>query len=234
MTPPNLSIYRRVQAAAKTVLGELGATIAASDTEATIAARSAHMLAARGLPDTWYYNCPAFVLLGSRSCLSISGRQYVAASEPVGHVNLVTVDLSPREGDVWGDCARSFVIEEGRCIAKPAEIAFTEGLQAEQRLHQWMRQYATPSTPAGDLFEAANAEIRRLGFENLDFAGNVGHSIVRDRADRVFLERGAEKPLGELGLFTFEPHICRASGGIWGFKHENIYYFDELGRVVEL
>lgn len=234
MAPPNLFIYRRVQAAAKAVLGELGATITASDTEATIAGRAALMLAARGFPDTWYYNCPAFVLLGSRSCLSISGRQYIPADEPVGSSNLITVDLSPREEDIWGDCARSFVVEGGRCVAEPADSGFTEGLEAEQHLHRWLQQRARPEMQAGELFEAANTEIRRLGFENLDFAGNVGHSIVRDRADRVFLERGAQKRLGELGLFTFEPHIRRVTGGIWGFKHENIYYFDDSGRALEL
>jgi hypothetical protein len=215
-------------------LAEIGGTLNPTDTERTIAARAAHMLAARGYPDTWYYDCPALVLLGSRSCQSISGRQYVPADEPVGASNLVTVDLSPRDGDVWGDCARSFVVETGCHVSRPAGVAFRDGLEAEAQLHAWLRRTAAPDLPAGALFEAANAEIRWLGYENLDFARNVGHSIVRDRADRVFLERGAQRPLGSLGLFTFEPHICRAPGGVWGFKHENIYYFDEAGQIVEL
>ena len=41
------------------------------------------------------------------------------------------------------------------------------------------------------------------------------------------------EPLGSVNFFTFEPHI-RKAGGRWGFKHENIYYFDDTNSAVEL
>jgi hypothetical protein len=69
---------------------------------------------------------------------------------------------------------------------------------------------------------------------NLDFAGNVGHSIERCRDDRRYLERGSAVRLWQMSPFTFEPHIRRRDGGCWGFKHENIYAFDPAGSLVEL
>jgi hypothetical protein len=91
--------HRGIQGIAKTVLSELGGTIGPADTERTISDRAANLLAGHGITETWYYECPAFVLLGSRSCLSISGRDYRPSDERVGSTNMITVDLSPmREG----------------------------------------------------------------------------------------------------------------------------------------
>lgn len=44
-------------------------------------------------------------------------------------------------------------------------------------------------------------------------------------ADRVYIERGNRKPLGDVGFFTFEPHIA-TPGSVYGFKREDIYYFE--------
>lgn len=131
----NIDTYREVQAIAKAVLAELGATICAQDTERTITDRAIQFLAKRGITETWYHNCPAFVLLGSRSCLSISGRDYVASDEPVGNVNLVTVDLSPSRDGVWGDCARSFYILGG-----------DRACRSPRRLQAWRSGRSSPAS----------------------------------------------------------------------------------------
>lgn len=222
-----------MQAIAKGVLAELASTITFRDTERSIAQRATQMMASRGAHDTWYYNCPAFVLLGSRSCLSISGREYQPSSEAVGQSNLVTVDLSPSIDGVWGDCARSFVVENGRCTASPSLPEFQEGIALEQKLHACMLAVVRPNMRLLDLFEFANAMISAEGFENLDFLGNVGHSIESVRENRRYIEKGNDARLDEVGLFTFEPHI-RKVGGSWGFKHENIYYFGSNGQAVEI
>lgn len=232
--PTPLDEYRPVQAVAKAVLEALGPTLVATDTEHSIAGRAARLLQERGLPDTWYYDCPAFVLLGSRSCASMSGRTYLPAKDAVGQHNLVTVDLSPRRGDTWGDCARSFCIEGGRWSSTPGDPDFAAGLGTEATLHAWLLAFATPVMRAGDLFDAANSEINEAGYENLDFAGNIGHSIVRHRDHRRYIERGASVQLGALSPFTFEPHIRRRIDGRWGFKHENIYVFDPAGSLIEV
>ena len=106
-------IYKKAQDAAKKVHAALGEFIDSESTERSIAAKSKELLSAQGVTDTWYHEVPAFVLLGSRSCLSISGREYRPSEEKVGQTNLVTVDLSPMLGVAWGDCARSYCVEKG-------------------------------------------------------------------------------------------------------------------------
>jgi hypothetical protein len=77
-----------------------------------------------------------------------------------------------------------------------------------------------------------NEKIKSFGFENLDFNGNLGHTIEKDRNNRIYFEKDNDKKLTENMLFTFEPHI-RMIGKKYGFKFENIYYF-ENGSVREL
>src|SRR3569833_3096584 len=83
----------------------------------------------------------------------------------------------------------------------------------------------TPGTTYDDLFEWTNSRISRAGFENLDFARNVGHSIATRREDRQYVVAGNHEKLADVPFFTFEPHV-RVSGHRWGFKHENILFFN--------
>lgn len=229
-------MYRKhqvVQLAARKVLEELIKEINPSSTECSIAAFTSRRLSESGFPDTWYHSCQSFVLAGNRSCLSISGREYVPSNEPFGSENLVTVDLSPRADTVWGDCARSFAIEDGAVTVNPAKPQFHVGFKAESELHTAMRKFVSPTVSFHQLHEFANDLIASTGFVNLDFSGNVGHSIATALEDRVYIEPGNHHPLESVPLFTFEPHI-RHKDGVWGFKHENIYYFDESGVIAEL
>ncbi|MFL1492674.1 M24 family metallopeptidase [Pseudomonas antarctica] len=227
--PPNDA----VQTAAKWVLQQLSACITPDSTETSIARRATQLLNEAGYPDTWYYDCPAFVLLGSRSLLSVSGRDYRPAQESVGTHNLITVDLSPRSGSHWGDCARSFYMEEGVCRAVPIGVEFGRGHATEHALHDSMRLFVRPETTFNALYEFANDLIETACFENLDFAGNVGHSICAQRDQRLYIEAGNHRRLEEVACFTFEPHI-REQGGRWGYKHENIYFFDDQGEACAL
>ena len=70
------------------------------------------------------------------------------------------------------------------------------------------------------------------GFVNLDFMGNLGHSIVKNKNDRVYTEKGNTQRISEVKYFTFEPHIS-IPGSKYGYKKENIYYFQN-GKPVEL
>lgn len=224
---------RRAQAAAKDVLDVLGRSIAPTDTEATIAQRAKELLAERGVSETWYYDCPALVLLGSRSCASLSGRDYTPANVTVGYTNLITVDLSPSIAGAWGDCARSFFVESGSSVPEPSRPEFQAGLRVELNLHEEMLKFVTLETTFEELHRFSNEQIISAGFENLDFLGNLGHSIGVELGDRIYIEEGNSARLSEVGLFTFEPHI-REVCGKWGFKHENIYYLDENGDATEL
>ena len=228
-----LEIYRDVQNIAKKVHDHLGDFIHSESTERTIAKKASELLSDFGAKDTWYHGVPAYVLLGSRSCLSISGRDYQPADERVGETNLISVDLSPMVGDIWGDCARSYSVEKGTVTKYPQKRDFQEGYTVEKELHKHMKAFVTPETRFSELYEFGNHQINELGFENLDFLGNLGHSIEKDSANRRFIDESCHEKLGDVPLFTFEPHI-RKLDGIWGFKYENIYYFNSVGRVIEL
>jgi len=224
--------HRDVQYAAKTALRQLGERITIQDSERTIEEKAYALLCEQGYPETWYYNCPAFVLLGARSCLSISGRNYVPSDEVVGLINLVTVDLSPEKDGVWGDCARSFFIEHG-VVTEPTSHEFAIGKNFLFDLRRDMQRCVHPDLTFHELFEWTNSHIQNAGFQNLDFLGNVGHSIATRHDDRQYIEQSNTAKLGEVPFFTFEPHV-RACGGKWGFKHENIFYFDDHGQLHEL
>jgi Xaa-Pro aminopeptidase len=225
--------HRKAQDAAKAALRELAGYIGPEDTELSIATRAASALRRHGIHETWYYDCPALVLLGSRSCTSVSGRNYRPGLEPVGETNLVTIDLSPNHLGHWGDCARSFPVEQGRATFSPKNPAILAGVSFVQRLQSAMRLFVTPQTTFHELALWAERQIESAGFVNLDFRENVGHSIARCREERLYIEAGNHRPLGEVSFFTFEPHV-RARGGQWGFKHEDIFFFDATGTVQEL
>lgn len=97
----------------------------------------------------------------------------------------------------------------------------------------WMIDFVTPSTLFSELYEFGNQEIKRRGYENLDFLGNLGNSIETDSSKRRFIDKNCSETLRSTSFFTIEPHI-RRQGGDWGFKHENIYHFNGEGRSVEL
>jgi len=225
--------HREVQATAKAVIAAIVPSIGPASTERTISETAQRMLAARGLPETWYYQCPALVLLGSRSCLSVSGWSYLPAEEPVGDFNLVTIDLSPRRGPWWGDCTRSIYVERGVASFTPTGKEFAEAHALVTRLHDEMRSFVTRSTSFRELYEFANQRINEAGYENLGFSGNMGHSVSTRTDDRLFIEGNNRALLSDVTCFTFELHL-RARGGRWGFKHENIYYFNAAGTVEEL
>ena len=232
-TESTIANYRFVQSIARDVLAYLATAISAGDTERTIALKAASALRDRGILETWYYDCPALVLLGSRSCLSLSGRHYQPAEEPVGSTNLVTVDLSPMHTGCWGDCARSFFVEGGTVTPEPVLPDFSRGKRFLEALHSNMLQFAYPDVTFHQLYEWTHEHIVDQGFRNLDFLGNLGHSIATSKEARHFIEKGNHARLSDVPFFTFEPHVATL-GGKWGFKHENIFYFDAAARLREL
>lgn len=107
-----------------------------------------------------------------------------------------------------------------------------KGLQTEDRLHQELLKYVTVETTFEDLYFHMNHLIKEYGFINLDFLGNLGHSIVNRSEDRIYIEKGNKTKLSDVNYFTFEPHIGVLNSK-YGYKKENIYYFVE-GKLVEL
>ena len=48
-----------------------------------------------------------------------------------------------------------------------------------------------------------NRFITENGFINLDFMGNLGHSIVKEKSDRIYIEKGDQTLLSAVDYFYF-------------------------------
>lgn len=217
---------------ARETMRELHSFITVGMSEKEIEAKAFELMNVKGSTSYWYHGVGALVLLGKRSIESMPGVQYVASEENhVAENDVVTIDLTPTVDGYWGDYARTIFVEEGEVAEEdnPRTPLFRKGLEAELYLHNKMKQCFTPEMTYEELYFLINEEIVRLGFENLDVHGNLGHSINMDEADRIYIERGSTCSFGEIGkAFTLEPHIRLCDGAI-GFKRENIYNFDENG-----
>ena len=188
-----------------------------------------------GADSFWYWDIGAFVFAGDDTAVSVSGRDYQTADRVLAENDILTIDLSPQRDSIWGDYARTVVLEDGKVIADAEQIRNAEwrcGLLAEKRLHRELLAFAAPDTTFEELYQYINHLIAELGFVNLDFLGNLGHSIVRNKDDRIYTEKGNHARLSEAAYFTFEPHIS-VPGSKYGYKMENIYYFAN-GTLTEL
>ncbi|MFA5855303.1 MAG: M24 family metallopeptidase [Candidatus Gracilibacteria bacterium] len=231
MTSADLQKYKHVQSLAKETIDFLKSFICEGVTEKEIREAAENFLHEKDVKSFWYYGLGAFVLVGERTTISISGREYLATDTKVQNNDLISVDLSPEIDNFWGDFARTFVVENGKVIdgeqSKFPEIV--EGIKAEKTLHREFRLLAQADMSFEEIYTKINTLIDELGFENLDFNKNLGHSIVKQKDDRVYIKAGNATLLGSVDLLTFEPHI-RKKNGKYGFKHEDIYYF-EGGRL---
>ncbi len=72
-----------------------------------------------GADSFWYYDVGAFVFSGEETILSISGKDYTTADRRIRENDLLTVDLSPQVQRIWGDYARTIVIEAGKVVVHP-------------------------------------------------------------------------------------------------------------------
>jgi Xaa-Pro aminopeptidase len=188
-----------------------------------------------GADSFWYWDIGAFVFAGDETTVSVSGREYVTSDRVIGKDDIITIDLSPQSGDTWGDYARTIIIENGRVVNEIEDISNNEwrnGLLMEKKLHDKMTQIVSEDMTFEDLYYQINDYIKSEGYINLDFMGNLGHSIVRNKDDRIYIEKGNMAKLGDVNFFTFEPHIS-IGGSKYGFKRENIYYFED-GKIKEL
>lgn len=187
-----------------------------------------------GADSFWYWDVGAFVFAGDETTLSVSGKEYITSDRVISDNDIITIDLSPQNGDTWGDYARTVIIENGSVVDSDdvTNDEWKKGLQMEEYLHEEMCKFVTPETTFEELYYYINGIIEEKGYINLDFMGNLGHSIVRQKSDRVYIEKGNQMCLGNVSYFTFEPHIS-VKGSKYGYKRENIYYF-ENGVIKEL
>lgn len=187
-----------------------------------------------GADSFWYWDIGAFVFSGDETTGSVSGKVYVTSERVIEENDILTIDLSPQHGNIWGDYARTLIVENGKVVEidHVSNEEWKNGLLMEVHLHEEMCKFVTPKTTFEELYDYINGMIEEKGYINLDFLGNLGHSIVKHKNDRVYIEKGNKMSLGDVAYFTFEPHIS-VPGSKYGYKRENIYYFDN-GILKEL
>lgn len=194
----------------------------------------AYMLS-HGADSFWYWDVGAFVFAGDKTAVSVSGREYKTDDHIIEPNDIITIDLSPQNNCIWGDYARTLIVENGRIVKDVEQIQNDEwrnGLKMEAYLHEAMLSFVNENTTFEELFYYINDQIKARGYVNLDFLGNLGHSIVKDKRHRIYIEKGNTEKLSAVEAFTFEPHIS-LPGSLYGFKRENIYGFNG-GVLTEL
>ena len=225
--------YSRIQLAAKQTIEYIKNTIKPGMNLLEIRKLCEEKLLELGADSFWYWDVGAFVFAGDETCVSVSGKQYVTSDRVIGNNEIITIDLSPQVGNIWGDYARTIIVENGMVVEDIGLIENPEwksGLQMEEKLHAELLRFATKETTFEKLYYHMNEFIVENGFVNLDFMGNLGHSIVKTKGDRVYIEKGNMTKLGDVKYFTFEPHIS-FSDSKYGYKKENIYCFVENGLM---
>ena len=91
-----------------------------------------------GADSFWYWDIGAFVFSSDETTISVSGREYVTADKLISDNDIITIDLSPQCKNVWGDYARTIIIENGTVVNRIENIQNSEwrnGLQMEEALH---------------------------------------------------------------------------------------------------
>ncbi|MEE0129444.1 MAG: M24 family metallopeptidase [Eubacterium sp.] len=188
-----------------------------------------------GADSFWYYGIGAFIFAGNETVKSVSGKEYIISDYIIKSDDIITIDLSPQIKNIWGDYARTVIIQNGKVVDKINQIQNTEwksGLLIEEKLHSELFNYATSNTTFEELYYHMNEFIKKCGYLNLDFNGNLGHSIVKNKNHRIYIENGNKKKIGNVKYFTFEPHIALPNSD-YGYKKENIYYFNN-DKLIEL
>lgn len=219
--------YEEVQKIAKTTIEYIKDNIKVGMSLEEIRNLCEQKMLELGADSFWYWDVGAFVFSGDETSVSISGKRYQTSSRLIKENDIITIDLSPQNNNIWGDYARTIIIENGKVVDDVSSInnqEWKQGLLMEEKLHNELMNYVTVDTTFEELFYHMNEFIVESGFVNLDFLGNLGHSIVKNSDERIYIEKGNSKKLSDVKYFTFEPHISTRDSK-YGYKKENIYYF---------
>lgn len=226
--------YKKIQNIAKDTIEYARKNIHSGMTLIEVREMCEKKMLALGADSFWYYDIGAFVFAGDETAISISGAKYKTSDRSIAENDIITIDLSPQNNNIWGDYARTLIIENGHVTDEnnSSNAEWKNGIQTEKLLHNEMKKFATENTTFEELYYYINRIIEENGYINLDFMGNLGHSIVKAKSDRIYIEKGNVARLGDVSYFTFEPHIS-ILGSKYGYKRENIYYFKN-GMITEL
>ena len=136
-----------------------------------------------GADSFWYWNVGAFVFSGKETTLSVSGREYETSDRVLQEEDIITIDLSPQREEIWGDYARTIILEKGKVVENLDCIRNEEwkaGLQMEQKLHRELYDFLTAeiSRRKVKVFSLHILELGKL------WETRISHRILR----RVWIE----------------------------------------------
>ena len=226
MVLEELKQYQKVQDAGRYTLEAITEFIRPGISEADLINRCHELQHTAGVDGYWYKDLPALVLVGDHTTLAISNTLYVPSDRPIQENDLVTIDLNPTINGFCGDFARTYYLEAGVVRRMPlCDKEFLAGAHAQIHLHSVLMQVAHVDMTFNELYQIMRVEIDQLGFVQLDY---LGHGVQKDMQHLDFIAPDVTCSLGDAGFFTLEPQI-RLKGGRYGFKHENIYYFNDQG-----
>ena len=130
--------YSRIQLAAKQTIEYIKKIIKPGMNLLEIRKFCEEKLLELGADSFWYWDVGAFVFAGDETTVSVSGKQYVTSDRVIGNSDIITIDLSPQVGNIWGDYARTIIMENGNVVEDIGLIENPEwksGLQMEEKLH---------------------------------------------------------------------------------------------------
>lgn len=121
-----------------------------------------------GADSFWYWDVGAFVFAGDETTVSVSGKQYVTSDRVIGNNDIITIDLSPQVGNIWG-AIREAKEEVGvDLIPKSGQVLFTktrkiiDGKIFNDIMDVWLFEYDGEV----DLGNATTDEVAQVAWMN--------------------------------------------------------------------
>ena len=141
--------YVKVQEIAKDTIDFIKTKISAGMELAEIRQLCEDKMLELGADSFWYWDIGAFVFAGDETTVSVSGREYITSDRKIASDDIITIDLSPQNNNIWGDYARTLIIEDGSVVDDINNIRTDEwraGLLMEEELHKELVAFATSQT----------------------------------------------------------------------------------------
>lgn len=133
--------YTKIQLAAKKTIEYIQSIIKPGMNLLEIRKLCEDKLLELGADSFWYWDVGAFVFAGDETTVSVSGKQYVTSDRVIDSNDIITIDLSPQVDNIWGDYARTVIVENSEVVDDIELIENEEwksGLQMEEKLHAEM------------------------------------------------------------------------------------------------
>ena len=146
--------YLQVQNIAKTTMAYARQSIKPGMSLTEVRRLCETKMRALGADSFWYWNIGALVFSGDETAQSVSGRKYKTSDRIIEPNDIITIDLSPQVGNIWGDYARTVILQDGE-VVKTENVKNSEwkqGLQTEDFLHKALCAFATPQTTFEEVY----------------------------------------------------------------------------------